>query len=164
MAWHWPGDKPLSKPMMLIYWCIYVSFGLNELIKCCETLHRWYWSFVTIVLADGPASTHWCWAFSRHNTDFIFHHVSVNVSCVDGTIGHNARWQSRCCRSAVRCPYNASVFSKILTQDISHLPLKTKYGMYYVESNSDLVTAVLYAISCSFALHCIINLTIADPV
>ena len=25
------NDKPLSEPMMVIYWCIYVSLGLNEL-------------------------------------------------------------------------------------------------------------------------------------
>ena len=32
MAWHQPDDKPLSEPMMLGYWGIYVSLGLNELI------------------------------------------------------------------------------------------------------------------------------------
>ena len=31
LAWRRPGDKPLSEPIMLDYWCIYVSLGLNEL-------------------------------------------------------------------------------------------------------------------------------------
>ena len=31
MACRRPGDKPLSEPMMVIYWCIYVSLSLNEL-------------------------------------------------------------------------------------------------------------------------------------
>ena len=31
MAWRRPGDKPLSEPMMLVYWLIYASLGLNEL-------------------------------------------------------------------------------------------------------------------------------------
>ena len=33
MAWHRSGDKPLSEPMFLSYWRIYVSLGLSELIK-----------------------------------------------------------------------------------------------------------------------------------
>ena len=33
MAWHRPGDKPLSEPMMLIYQRIYGSPGLNELMS-----------------------------------------------------------------------------------------------------------------------------------
>ena len=32
MAWRRPGAKPLSEPMMAIYyWRIYTSLGLNEL-------------------------------------------------------------------------------------------------------------------------------------
>ena len=31
MAWRWPGDKSFSEPMMLVYWRIYASLGLNEL-------------------------------------------------------------------------------------------------------------------------------------
>ena len=30
MAWHQSGNKPLSEPMMEIYWCIYESLSLNE--------------------------------------------------------------------------------------------------------------------------------------
>ena len=30
MAWHQSGDKPLSEPM-IVFWCIYVSLGLNKL-------------------------------------------------------------------------------------------------------------------------------------
>ena len=33
MAWHWPGDKPLSEPMMVSHWHIYASLGLNELVE-----------------------------------------------------------------------------------------------------------------------------------
>ena len=32
MAWRRSGDKPLSEPMM-VYWCIYASLGLNELMS-----------------------------------------------------------------------------------------------------------------------------------
>ena len=44
MAWHRPGAKPLSEPMMVIYWRIYASLGLNELRTwseciCCILLH-----------------------------------------------------------------------------------------------------------------------------
>ena len=31
MAWHRPGDKSLSRPMMVILWRIYVLLNLNEL-------------------------------------------------------------------------------------------------------------------------------------
>ena len=31
MAWCRPGDKPLSEPMIILYWRIYASLGLNEL-------------------------------------------------------------------------------------------------------------------------------------
>ena len=31
MAWRRPGDKPLSEPMLLVYWRIYASLGHNEL-------------------------------------------------------------------------------------------------------------------------------------
>ena len=30
MAWRRPGDKPISEPMLFIYWCIYASLGLND--------------------------------------------------------------------------------------------------------------------------------------
>ena len=33
MAWHWPGDKPLSEQIPVVYWRIYVSLSLNESIK-----------------------------------------------------------------------------------------------------------------------------------
>ena len=33
MAWRHPGNKPLSEPMMVSYWRIYVSLGLNELTR-----------------------------------------------------------------------------------------------------------------------------------
>ena len=36
----WSGDKPLSEPMMLIYWRKYVSLGLNELIND-STAFKW---------------------------------------------------------------------------------------------------------------------------
>ena len=32
MAWHRLGDKPLSEPKWLVYWRIYASLGLNELM------------------------------------------------------------------------------------------------------------------------------------
>ena len=31
MAWRRPGDKPLSEPVMVNFWRIYASLGLNEL-------------------------------------------------------------------------------------------------------------------------------------
>ena len=31
MAWHRQGDKPLSKPIKVVYWRIYAPLGLNEL-------------------------------------------------------------------------------------------------------------------------------------
>ena len=31
-----PGDKPLSEPMMVVYWCIYASLSLSELNKECD--------------------------------------------------------------------------------------------------------------------------------
>ena len=37
MAWHQPGDKPLSEPEMLDYWCIYASLGLSVLKLCKKT-------------------------------------------------------------------------------------------------------------------------------
>ena len=37
MAWRRPGDKQLSEPMMVSYWRIYASFGLNELIEYHKT-------------------------------------------------------------------------------------------------------------------------------
>ena len=37
MAWRWPGDKPLSEPM-IVYWRIYASLGLDELMI---THHIW---------------------------------------------------------------------------------------------------------------------------
>ena len=37
MAWRSPGDKPWSEPMMVIYWRIDASLGLNELK---QVLHR----------------------------------------------------------------------------------------------------------------------------
>ena len=41
MAWRRPGDKPLSEPMMvLVYWRIYASLGLNELYNQCSTIIR----------------------------------------------------------------------------------------------------------------------------
>ena len=38
MAWRRPGDKPLSEPMMLVYWRIYASLCLNELKPCESSL------------------------------------------------------------------------------------------------------------------------------
>ena len=31
IAWCQPGNKPLSEPMILIYWYIYASLGFNNL-------------------------------------------------------------------------------------------------------------------------------------
>ena len=33
MAWRRPGNKPLSEAVMLVYWRIYASLGLNELTE-----------------------------------------------------------------------------------------------------------------------------------
>ena len=40
MAWCRQGDKPLSEPMILIYWRIYASLGLNELTWIGTTKQR----------------------------------------------------------------------------------------------------------------------------
>ena len=37
MAWHRPGDEPLSEPMMIIHWRIYASLGLNEFFRMAES-------------------------------------------------------------------------------------------------------------------------------
>ena len=36
MTWRQSGVKPLSEPMMLVYWCKYASLGLNELISAVK--------------------------------------------------------------------------------------------------------------------------------
>ena len=36
MAWHQPGNKPLSEQCWLAYWCIYALLGLNELNYWCD--------------------------------------------------------------------------------------------------------------------------------
>ena len=41
MAWCWPGDKPLSEQMMVIYWCIYALQSLSELKG--HTMFLPYW-------------------------------------------------------------------------------------------------------------------------
>ena len=41
MAWRLSGDKPLSEQWLLVYWRIYVSFGLNELMDLVSAL-PWY--------------------------------------------------------------------------------------------------------------------------
>ena len=38
MAWRWPGDKPLSEPMLLYFTDAYVSLGLSEL----RHMQTWY--------------------------------------------------------------------------------------------------------------------------
>ena len=40
MAWRRSGNKPLSEPMILVYWRIYASSGLNELNKSWEFVQR----------------------------------------------------------------------------------------------------------------------------
>ena len=40
MAWRRSGDKPLSEPMIAIYWRIYASPGLSELSKPCVMWHK----------------------------------------------------------------------------------------------------------------------------
>ena len=47
MVWRWWGDKPLSEPMMgLVYWRIYASLDLNELMDAwmhlTEQNHIWF--------------------------------------------------------------------------------------------------------------------------
>ena len=37
MAWRRPGDKPLSEPI-LVYWRIYASLGLNDLLGWCHNI------------------------------------------------------------------------------------------------------------------------------
>ena len=52
MAWCRPGDKPLSEPILLVYWRIHASLGLNELIKQgleCDSLP---WSSDKIETSD----------------------------------------------------------------------------------------------------------------
>ena len=44
MAWHRPGDKPLSEPWK-VYWCIYASPGLNELINNIPQNIEKQWEF-----------------------------------------------------------------------------------------------------------------------
>ena len=48
MAWHRPGKKPLSEPMVVkllthicVYWCIYLSLSLNELTHFLSTDTMW---------------------------------------------------------------------------------------------------------------------------
>ena len=40
MAWRRPGAKPFSEPMMVDYWRIYASLGLNDLSRGTCPLHR----------------------------------------------------------------------------------------------------------------------------
>ena len=42
MAWRRSGDKPLSEPM-IVYWCIYASFGFNELMGECYGIGHLLW-------------------------------------------------------------------------------------------------------------------------
>ena len=39
MAWHRPGDKPLSQPMMAYFVDRYMSLGLNELNDYANLKH-----------------------------------------------------------------------------------------------------------------------------
>ena len=50
MAWRCPGDKPLSESMMLVYWRIYASPGLNELNW---HHHSYSWRIVDIGIKYG---------------------------------------------------------------------------------------------------------------
>ena len=52
MAWCWPGNKPLSDPIMVMYWCIYASLGLNVLNKENQCI-----IFVNIVIFFGTDLT-----------------------------------------------------------------------------------------------------------
>ena len=40
MAWRRPGEKPLSEPIMVTYWRIYASLGLNELTILANCMFR----------------------------------------------------------------------------------------------------------------------------
>ena len=47
MAWCWPGDKPLSEPMLaFFYWRIHASLGLNAKIIGWALSNTHEWNFI----------------------------------------------------------------------------------------------------------------------
>ena len=82
MAWRWPGDKPLSEPMMvslLTFICVtrpqtvkYKGLKLDNKSVCRCT------------------GTKLCWAISRHSADHQVEHVSSHVSLV---VVNTVQWQ-----------------------------------------------------------------------
>ena len=48
-AWHWPGEKPLSEPMMASLMTKYASLGIKELNQRCNVLWM-HWSYHMIEL------------------------------------------------------------------------------------------------------------------
>ena len=53
MAWHLPGDKPLSEQWWLDHWRIFASLGLNELNPGPPLLTKAYTMFIPIFTKKG---------------------------------------------------------------------------------------------------------------
>ena len=59
MAWRRPGDKPLSEPMLVIYWRIYSSLGLNELKHLYTFYQVWSMEAQQCIKVDDMGFMSW---------------------------------------------------------------------------------------------------------
>ena len=67
MAWCQPGDKPLPEPMMLVFWRIYASLGLNEL-TCFPAI-------LNIMFG--------CWNSYNHQFKYLMHCQLLDIWLID---------------------------------------------------------------------------------
>ena len=92
MAWHWPGDKPLSEQWWLDYRRIYMSLGLNELTMLVDLVwgttteamissSQLMWSIAIILPGLFPIDL---WVFFL----FFFPKVVATFNHVGGSFNH----------------------------------------------------------------------------
>ena len=114
MAWRRPGDTPLSKPM--VYWPIYASFGVNELITTYLELKHY---LITIQCMQNHANSRpscadihqyiiqWLVKYTRHMLSSSWHTISM---CRDSDItwalsqNHRQATGLDAYASRVKCP------------------------------------------------------------
>ena len=77
MAWRWPGDKPLSEPMMVIL-PTHMSLGLNDLTLYVLNFHRNHKNVSTIYIIPPHRHDTGSWNLTSCTAGtYLFHVVSI---------------------------------------------------------------------------------------
>ena len=89
MAWCQPGDKPLSEPMMISFWCIYASLSLNVMLSLFHGMLKYITLFAFFIISQNWHCTVSLNPFPQKTMNCLS--CTANMTAVDDLATEGAR-------------------------------------------------------------------------